>query len=260
LSASAAPAGWPDGVGRVILDEAPSTMAEAAARAREAPGPLWIMARRQTAGRGRRGRAWADPPGNLAATLLTPAPETERAALMSFVAALALFDACAEVTGRPEAFALKWPNDVLLHGGKLAGILLETVAPAHLAIGIGVNLRHAPEPATLDPGAVAPVSLAEGLGAEIGPEAFLTPLARAFDARARSFATYGFAPIRTAWLDRAARKGETVTARTGNHEVTGRFETLDDAGRLILATPAGRQAIAAAEVFFAGGEAHAARG
>jgi len=107
---------------------------------------------------------------------------------------------------------------------------------------------------------VAPVSLAEGLGAEVGPEAFLTPLARAFEARARSFATYGFAPIRTAWLDRAARKGETVTARTGSHEVTGRFETLDDAGRLILATPAGRQAIAAAEVFFAGGEAHAARG
>lgn len=235
-------------------------MSEAATRAGDTPGPLWIMAHRQTAGRGRRGRAWADPPGNLAATLLMPAPEPERAALMSFVAALALFDACADVTGRPEAFALKWPNDVLLHGRKLAGILLETVPPAHLAIGIGVNLRHAPEPVTLEPGAVAPVSLAEGLGAEMQPDAFLTPLARAFDARARGFATYGFAPIRTAWLDRAARLGETVTARTGTHQVTGRFETLDERGRLILATPQGRQAIAAAEVFFARGEAHAARG
>ncbi|RBI87219.1 biotin--[acetyl-CoA-carboxylase] ligase [Rhodosalinus halophilus] len=254
------PAGWPVGAGRLVLDEAPSTMAEAAARAPESAAPLWIMARRQTAGRGRRGRAWADPPGNLAATLLMPAPPPAEAALQSFVAALALFDACVDCTGRAEAFSLKWPNDVLLHGRKLAGILLETLRPAHLAVGIGVNLRHAPEPDTLEPGAVAPVSLAEGLGMDIDAEAFLTPLARAYDARARVLATYGFAPIRTAWLDRAARRGEAVTARTGRDSVTGRFETVDEAGRLILVTPQGRQAIAAADIFFAEGDAHAAGG
>lgn len=235
-------------------------MAEAAARAPETPAPVWIMAHRQTAGRGRRGRAWTDPPGNLAATLLMPAPALSQAALHSFVAALALHDACVAVTGRVDPFALKWPNDVLLDGRKLAGILLETVQPAHLAIGIGVNLAHAPAPETLEPGAIAPVSLLGGLGHRIGAEAFLTPLARAFDARARALATYGFGPMRAAWLDRAARRGETLTARSPGGTVTGRFDDLDDSGRLILTTDRGRQAIAAADVFFAQGADHAAGG
>ncbi|MFW5678059.1 MAG: biotin--[acetyl-CoA-carboxylase] ligase [Rhodosalinus sp.] len=254
------PAGWPEGAGRVVLDETPSTMAEAAARAPETAAPLWIVARRQTAGRGRRGRAWADPPGNLAATLLMPAPALAQAALHSFVAALALHDACVEVTGRTDPFALKWPNDVLLGGRKLAGILLETVQPAHLAIGIGVNLAHAPERGALEPGAIPPVSLAEGLGLFVTAEAFLTPLARAFDRRARALATYGFGPIRAAWLERAARRGEVVTARSAGGVVTGSFEDVDDSGRLILMTARGRQAIAAADVFFAEGADHAAGG
>src|SRR5688572_29433637 len=116
---------WPAGVRREVFAELDSTNAEALRRAATGDaGPLWILTRAQTAARGRRGRAWASPPGLFAATLLMLPPATgEGAALRSFVAALGLFDALVAATGRPELFALKWPNDVLLEGRKLAGIL-----------------------------------------------------------------------------------------------------------------------------------------
>ena len=121
-------------------------MLEAARRLPDLRGPTWILALRQTAGRGRRGRAWTDPAGNFAATLVMRLDEPPaRLALRSFVAALALHDALAAATGLPQGFALKWPNDVLLNGGKLSGILLESPGAGVLALGIGVNLRHAPE-------------------------------------------------------------------------------------------------------------------
>jgi len=280
-------------------------MAEAA---RLAPDrPTWVLALRQTGGRGRRGRAWHDPPGNFAATLALPldrpAPE---AALYSFVAALALHDTVAglmrlppdasgaslppssflkyprgespQATGGrrppdtlgagrppppaapspsprdpvegPSRLALKWPNDLLFDGGKLAGILLESAgmgARVHrLAIGIGVNLAAAP-PA--EPGAVPPVSLAQA-GVTIAPEAFLDRLAPAFAARAAQLSRDGFPAIRADWLARAARLGERVMARTARETVQGRFETLDDTGALVLATDEGRRIIPAGEVYF----------
>jgi BirA family biotin operon repressor/biotin-[acetyl-CoA-carboxylase] ligase len=242
---------WPAGYGRIVLDETDSTMAEVARRAGTLAGPEWVMARRQTAGRGRRGRAWANPEGNFAATLvLQPREAPGVVALRSFVAALALFDAMVAVTGRADPFALKWPNDVLLNGGKVAGILLETHAGGALAIGIGVNLVAAPDAAEVEAGAVRPVSLMAETGAAVGPEDFLDQLAQAYAAREASFVTYGFAPIREAWLSRAARLGETVTARTGTSETVGRFETVDPSGNLVLMTPKGRVGIAAADVFF----------
>lgn len=228
-------------------------MREAARQVATASGPTWILAHHQTAATGRRGRAWANPPGNFAATLLMrPEGGPAQAALRSFVAALALFDAFIAATGRTAPFALKWPNDVLLNGGKVAGILLESVGrdAAHLAIGIGVNLAAAPTAALLEAGAVPPVSLAGETGARVTPGEFLDLLAPAFAAREAQFTTYGFAPIRAAWLQRAARLGEAITARTGTQTQTGTFETVDDSGHLILQTPQGRQAIAAAEVFF----------
>ncbi|UMA65684.1 biotin--[acetyl-CoA-carboxylase] ligase [Roseivivax marinus] len=242
---------WPAGYGRIVLDETDSTMAEAARRAGTLAGPEWVMARRQTAGRGRRGRAWANPEGNFAATLvLHPREAPDVVALRSFVAALALFDAMVAVTGRADPFALKWPNDVLLNGGKVAGILLETHAGGALAIGIGVNLVAAPDAAEVELGAVRPVSLMAETGAAVGPEDFLDQLAQAYAVREASFVTYGFAPIREAWLSRAARLGETVTARTGTSETVGRFETVDPSGNLVLMTAKGRVGIAAADVFF----------
>ncbi|TDK43035.1 biotin--[acetyl-CoA-carboxylase] ligase [Antarcticimicrobium luteum] len=246
---------WPDGYGRRLLDEVDSTLNEAARIAPGLAGPEWILARHQTAARGRRGRGWASPAGNFSATLvLRLNGPAQHAALRSFVAALALFDACVAVTGRPEAFSLKWPNDVLLNGGKLAGILLESAGVAGgampLFIGIGVNLAEAPPADAVEARALRPVSLAGETGMRIAPEAFLTELAAAFARYEAQFAAYGFAPIREAWLSRAARLGQPVTARTGTSETRGTFETVDAEGQLVLMTPAGRVRIPAADVFF----------
>lgn len=215
-------------------------------------GPEWILALRQVSGRGRRGRAWRDPEGNFAATYLSrPEGAPDQAAQRSFVAALALHEALVQLTGRPEAFSLKWPNDVLLHGGKLAGILLESLGKGGqvgcLAIGIGVNLRAAPE---AEPGAVPPVSLMGETGVAVSPEAFLDLLAPAYARWEAQLVAYGFAPIRTAWLERAARLGGQITARTLQAEETGVFEGIDASGALVLRTSAGRKSIPAADVFF----------
>jgi len=246
---------WPQGYGLHVVQEVDSTLNEAARIAPAAQGPVWIMANHQTAARGRRGRAWANPSGNLAATLLLrPEGNPEQAALRSFVAALALFDACVAVTGRAAGLSLKWPNDVLLNGGKLAGILLESTGHgrevSHLAIGIGVNLAEAPGADQIESGAVRPVSLLSETGAHVTPEDFLTELAVAYAGYERQFATYGFDPIRIAWLSRAARLGEVITARTGSTETTGTFETVDAGGNLVLNTAKGRVSIPAADVFF----------
>ncbi len=246
---------FPAGYGRIELDEVDSTMAEAARRAPELAGPTWITARHQTAARGRRGRVWANPPGNFAATLvLLPTEPPETVALRSFVAAMALFDAFVAVTGRTAPFALKWPNDVLLNGGKVAGILLESLGSRarvdRLAIGFGVNLAEAPPAQAVEPGATRPAALAQETGAAVAPGEFLTPLAVAYAAWETRFATYGFAPVREAWLARAARLGQPVTARVGQTEITGTFETVDAAGALVLNTASGRRAIPAADVHF----------
>jgi BirA family biotin operon repressor/biotin-[acetyl-CoA-carboxylase] ligase len=243
------------GVGRQLLATTDSTMAEAARQAAILTAPTWICALDQTAGRGRRGRVWAMPPGNFAASLvMRPEGTPGHAALRSFVAALALRDALIAVTARPEGLALKWPNDVLLNGGKVAGILLESTGAGaridSLVIGIGVNLAAAPDAAMLEPGAMAPVSLAGETGVLVTPEEFLTHLAQSFARWDHQFATYGFGPIRTAWLQHAARIGQVITARTTRDEITGTFIDMDMEGYLVLETPKGRQQIAAADIFF----------
>ncbi len=246
---------WPSGYGLHEVQEVDSTLNEAARIAPTAQGPVWILAHNQTAARGRRGRAWANPKGNLAATLLLrPQGPPEHSALRSFVAALALFDACVAVTGRSAGLSLKWPNDVLLNGGKLAGILLESTgqgrAVSHLAIGIGVNLSEAPGADLVEPGAVRPVSLLSETGALVTPQDFLTELAAAYARFESQFSSFGFEPIRTAWLSRAARLGTVITARTAASETVGTFETVDAGGNLVLNTAKGRVSIPAADVYF----------
>lgn len=241
---------WPEGYGRHVFDTVGSTLAEAQQMLPTLKGPTWLLAHEQTAARGRRGRAWATPRGNFAGTLILPLNDPPRiAALRSFVTSLALFEACVAVTGKPEAFALKWPNDVLLRGCKVAGILLET-AGSHLIIGIGVNLIAAPGADEVEQGAVRPVSLKSAFGITVEAEDFLAALASAYAPLEAQFQTHGFAPIRTAWMEKAARLGEVITARTMRDTWRGTFEDVDGVGNLVLSTAEGRLAIAAADVYF----------
>lgn len=247
--------GWPQGYGRRVLAEVDSTNAEAARIADGLAGPEWILALRQTAGRGRRGRDWVAPEGNFSATLvMRPNESPDQVALRSFVASLALYDALDAVSGRSDILALKWPNDVLLRGGKVAGILLESAGVAggsgHLAIGIGVNLAAVPDIGALEPLSLRPVSVAAELGVRVTPEAFLDLLAEAYARHEETFRTFGFPPIRELWLARAARLGEVITARTMRDEVSGTFSTVDAGGNLVLETSKGRMVIPAADVFF----------
>ncbi len=247
---------WPAAVARHALVSVDSTNAYAAGLAAGLQGgAAWVQAGEQTAGRGRRGRPWSSPRGNFYGSLvMRPDGPPEQVALRSFAAALALYDACVQLTGLPQAFALKWPNDVLLNGGKLAGILLESTGQggrlSHLVIGIGVNLIAAPDHAVLEPGAVRPVTLLAETGLRITPERFLDHLGPCFADWEAVFQAEGFAPLRDAWLSRAARLGEHIRARTGTQTREGIFESIDASGALVLNMNGTRVAIPAAEVFF----------
>jgi BirA family transcriptional regulator, biotin operon repressor / biotin---[acetyl-CoA-carboxylase] ligase len=246
--------GAPDGVSDppiIHFGSVDSTNAEALRRARGgARGPLWVVAATQTAGRGRRGRAWASPPGNLYASLLLvdPAPAAV-APQLAFVAGLAVHDACAALApALAGALWLKWPNDLLCRGAKIAGILIEGEAVADgiaAVVGIGVNCRHHPE-ATEHP---ATDFAAQGAKVEASP--LLDALRRTMAARLAEWDRgAAFAAIRSAWLARAAGLGQPIRARLPDRELSGVFEALDDAGRLILRLPDGRrEVITAGEVF-----------
>ncbi len=246
---------WPAGVAARILESADSTNALALRLGPSLEGPTWFVAHEQTAGRGRRARPWASPRGNFHGTLaLRPTGPAAEVALRSFVAALALRDALGGVTGTPAAFSLKWPNDVLLNGGKVAGILLESIAAgqgvAQLAVGIGVNLIASPDPSLVEPGAVPPVNILAETGIRVTPEDFLNHLAPAFARWETVLVGQGFAPLRAEWLAHAARLGQVIRARTGKETREGVFETIDASGAMILRMDAGMVAIPAAEVFF----------
>ena len=233
------------GIDRIVLDEVDSTSAEAMRRMPDKP--TWILARQQTAAKGRRGRVWYMSPGNFAASLIFRSGDAPaRLALRSFSAALALHDALSGfgVSG----LALKWPNDVLLDGGKLAGILLESPTPGILVVGIGINLIAAPDRAEVERGAVRPVSLLEIAGLRITPEQMLDALVPAFAAREAQ----PFQRIRADWLVRAARMHQPIGVRTMTETVEGTFDGLDPDGRLVLGTPDGPRLIAAGDVVFDG--------
>jgi len=244
-----------DPLARHVLPVTDSTNAHALRQAPHLEGPAWFLGLEQTAGRGRRARAWASPRGNFHATLLMfPKERPDLVALRSFAAALALRDAFVALTGLATSFSLKWPNDVLLNGAKVAGILLEASSTGAgvqaLAIGIGVNLIAHPDQSVMEEGALPAVSLLSETGLRVTPEAFLDALAPAFARWEAVLVAQGFAPLREAWLAHAARLGEPIRARTGKDTFHGVFETIDGQGNLILVTATGPMAIPAAEVFF----------
>ena len=235
-----------------MLSTVDSTMAEAARRADDLARPVWIMAQHQTAARGRRGKAWVTPPGNLSVTYLyKPDCLAVDAAKRSFMAANALFQTLSFFV-EPAKLGLKWPNDVLLDGGKVAGILLESSSAGPwvdwLSIGIGVNLAYVPQGVT--DAAFAPTSVKNAGGDTVTPEDFLTKLASAFATQEEILRTLGFARVRQDWLQHAARLGEEISAKIGDETVTGTFDTIDAEGNLVLITAKGPRTIAAAEIHF----------
>lgn len=237
------------GVRHVSYETLGSTNAEALVRARAGErGPLWITARTQTAGRGRRGSSWVSEQGNLYATLLLTDPSPKDAApQLSFVAALALHDAVADCVPQVgPMLTLKWPNDLLLGGRKLAGILIEGESEPvfAVAVGIGVNCAHHPDDTRF------PATDLNAAGAIVSPDRLLTALSAAMLRRLAQWRRgEGFAAIRVDWLRRAAGLGKQIEVRLPEKDLSGVFEGLDEAGRLLLVGPAGRTAVTAGEVF-----------
>jgi BirA family biotin operon repressor/biotin-[acetyl-CoA-carboxylase] ligase len=231
-------------------DSIGSTNTEALRRSRAGErGPLWVAARAQTEGRGRRGRAWVTQDGNLAASLLTSvSTPLSVAATLGFVAALALARAVENCTERLP-IALKWPNDVLVADRKLAGILLESETvegQAVVVIGMGVNVVSEPHDVPFPA-----VSLAT-LGQTVSAEHVFAELS---DAWVEFYALWdsgrGIETIRSQWLTQAAGLGQQISVRTGDRILQGIFRTLDEQGRLLLQTADGAQVpVTAGDVHF----------
>lgn len=220
-------------------------------------GPLWIVAEVQTAGRGRRGRSWVSPTGNFMGTLfLRPHCGPRQAGELSFVAAVAVHDAVASILPPHlrDGLRLKWPNDVLHDGAKLAGILLESSGTAGaevswVAIGMGLNLAHHPE------GLEYPATSLAAMGAgTVTPDEVLDALARSFDSWLTKWrGVQGFATIREAWLKRAQGLGEAITVRLAQESFEGTFEGLAPDGTLQVRLADGSlRLVAAGDVFFRG--------
>jgi BirA family biotin operon repressor/biotin-[acetyl-CoA-carboxylase] ligase len=247
--------------GLVTFERLGSTNSEALARARKGErGPVWFVTQEQTAGRGRRHRPWIGLRGNLYSSVLEVidvAPAV--AATLGFAAGLAVEQALRQLSREAALrsagpatmdFRLKWPNDVLCGPGKLCGILLEAerVAEGGLAVvvGIGTNVVSAPE------GTPTPATCLAGIGVNVSAQAL-------FSAQSDAWAEYrgiwdngrGFGEIRRKWLERAAGLGGRVSVQVGSSTVTGTFDTIDEAGCLIVATADGRRVpISAGDVHF----------
>ncbi|MFV3073400.1 biotin--[acetyl-CoA-carboxylase] ligase [Niveispirillum fermenti] len=235
------------------VEECGSTNDEAKAMARAgAPEGCLVQALRQTAGRGRRGRAWTSGEGNLACSLvLRPGMAPAAAALVSFVAAIAVGEAVSALV--PGRVTLKWPNDVLVDGAKISGILLESEADRQgglewLVLGVGINVRHFPDEA------LYPATSLLAAGADVTVEQVLAAYAASFDGWYRRFRDHGFAPIRAAWLNAAQGLGGAVTVRLAGESFTGRFVDLDGEGGLLVECGGAVRRVTAGDVFFTGGE------
>ena len=242
----------PQGYRLVFYDTVDSTndQAKRLARAAAEEGTL-VWGIEQTAGRGRRGHTWASPPGNLYASLiLRPRCPIDKAAQLGFVAALAVGDTLGSTSERRlDGLSYKWPNDVLLRGRKIAGILLESElgegeAPEFVIVGVGINLVASPRDVAFPATSIAE----EDLGT-ISPGAALEGFACHFQAWAERWREEGFAPIRSAWRAHATALGEPIRVRLERATLHGRFIDIDHHGALLLESAGELRRVAAGEVF-----------
>lgn len=240
----------------VALDSIDSTNEEARRRIvadpEGVPEGTLIWAAEQTAGRGRRGRSWSSPRGNLYMSLvLRPACAPGTAAQLGFVAAVALAETLEPLLSGAGRVRVKWPNDVLVDGAKVSGILLEAVSASGrldgLILGMGVNLKWRPES-----GLYRTISLAEAGATLDDPGELLERLAGRVLAWYETWRREGFAPVRAAWLRQAVGLGQPIEVRLDHETLHGRFVALDESGALALELPAGRRLVAAGDVYFPG--------
>ena len=250
---TAAPAGaisLPDGYILHRFDEIDGTNAEALRAG--APDRHVYLTQRQTAGRGRQGREWISPPGNLFATISIVPPQDRNPAQLAFVAGLAVLDAISEVAPDGD-FALKWPNDVLASGRKLSGILIEAGEGGY-AVGIGVNVvASPPDDAVQFP--ATDLQSVSGPCLTTTPETLLEAICRHFAVWHDRWAADGFEPLRAVWLASAHGMGDTIAASTGSGRIEGRFQGLDADGALVLEDSGGDlRIITAGDVFFPGAD------
>ena len=243
----------PEGFSLVSFDEIGSTNDEAIRLAEmgAAHGTI-VTAKRQTAGRGRRGRAWVSPEGNLHLSIvLRPDVNAESAAQLSFVAALAVGETVKGFVPDSVTLHYKWPNDVLLNGAKASGLLLETASAQGgvidwVVLGVGINIVHHPDD-TPYPATSLVAQGARGASVEAVMRRFVARLADWYD----RWRGGGFMPIRDAWLASAAGLGEEIEVKLSGESVRGRFDRLDPDGALVLALPTGdTRRITSGDVFF----------
>lgn len=239
----------------VAIEKVASTNDEAKRLLRDgAEEGTLVWAREQTGGRGRDGRQWSSPPGNLCASLiLRPEGPPGDVAQLGFVAALAIGNGVAPFLPPLVALTNKWPNDVLLDGRKVAGILLESEGARSdgvdaLIIGFGVNIRAFPAEARVPATSIMAVA-----GEEAPVERVLESIARQLQSWTRRWVDDGFEPIRRAWLSRAHALGQAITVRLPRETIEGVFAGIDERGLLQLDTPTGQRLISAGDVFFAEG-------
>ena len=233
----------------VRLSAIDSTNEEARRRALAGgAGRLWIVADEQTAGRGRRGRAWISPKGNLHASALMIDPcRLAVAAQIGFVAGVALARAARDV-GATEV-GLKWPNDLMSCGAKCAGILVEGVGlgsgRAACVVGIGVNCAHTPKGLGYATSCLTRVG-----GQAVSPGELFESLVQRFDEALDAWrAGEAFDRIRAAWLDCAVGLGERIAIQNGAGQREGVFDGIDGAGRLLMRTEYGLDTIEAADLW-----------
>lgn len=222
----------------VALGDVASTNQEAMALAAGGAGEgTLVWARSQTAGKGRRGRGWISPPGNLYLSLvLRPKAPVARVPEIAFVAALAAGDAIAALLPPSSEMKLKWPNDILVGGKKAAGLLLEAGAGGYLVLGVGINVASYPEGLDL-PATSLNAEGATGVGVGEALEGFC----RAFTVWYGRWRHDGFGVIREAWLAGAAGVGQTIRVRLESESLTGVFLGLDRDGALRLGDGAGNE-------------------
>jgi BirA family transcriptional regulator, biotin operon repressor / biotin---[acetyl-CoA-carboxylase] ligase len=235
-----------------VFDALDSTKEEARRRAALSSDAGWLLALRQTDGRGRRGREWQALPGNLSLTgYAFHAAPISMLPNLSFVAALAAFDAAAVLLGGAHDLSLKWPNDLLFRRRKLAGLLLESgtgIGGANwVSVSIGMNLAAAPEAQAIGQAAA---SIAEAAPAP-DPRNAAIQFKIGLSKHLATLEQDGFATIRRIWLERTSGIGQSIKVQLPNETLNGVFDGLSDDGSLIVRLPnGGERLITAGDVYF----------